>query len=86
MPARAWRLEPVASLHPAASGELQASAELLQLFADLLIPKPLHLSLATLLQSRGLADPVHARQFLDRNDRTLHDPHLLPDATGLIAR
>lgn len=86
MPARAWRLEPVASLHPAADGELQASAELLQLFADLLIPKHLHLSLATLLHSRGLSDPVRARQFLDRNDRTLHDPHLLPDATGLIAR
>ena len=86
MPARAWRLEPVATLHPAADGELQASPELLQLFTDLLIPKNLHLSLATLLHSRGLADPIHARQFLDRNDRTLHDPHLLPDATGLIAR
>ena len=86
MPARAWRLEPVATLHPAADGELQASPELLQLFTDLLIPKNLHLSLATLLHSRGLADPNRARQFLDRNDRTLHDPHLLPDATGLIAR
>ncbi|RLT22170.1 MAG: hypothetical protein DWI31_00910 [Candidatus Aquidulcis sp.] len=86
MPARAWRLEPVATLHPAADGELQASGELLQLFADLLIPKHLHLSLATLLHSRGLAEPVQARQFLDRNDRTLHDPHLLPDASGLIAR
>ena len=86
MPPRAWRLEPVATLHPAAAGELQVSTDLLQLFADLLIPKHLHLSLATLLHSRGLADPVHARHFLDRNDRTLHDPHLLPDATGLIAR
>lgn len=86
MPARAWRLEPVASLHPAANGELQASPELLQLFSDLLIPKHLHLSLATLLHTRGFADPAEARQFLDRNDRTLHDPHLLPDATGLIKR
>lgn len=86
MPPRAWRLEPVATLHPAAHGELQVNADLLQLFADLLIPKQLHLSLATLLNSRGFADPVRARQFLDRNDRTLHDPHLLPDATGLIAR
>ena len=86
MPPRAWRLEPVATLHPAADGELQVNADLLQLFADLLIPKQLHLSLATLLNSRGFADPVRARQFLDRNDRTLHDPHLLPDATGLIAR
>ena len=86
MPARAWRLEPVATLHPAADGDVQVSTELLQLFTELLIPKNLHLSLATLLQSRGLADPLLARQFLDRNDRTLHDPHLLPDATGLIAR
>jgi hypothetical protein len=36
VPARAWRLEPVATLHPAADGELQASPELLQLFTDLL--------------------------------------------------
>lgn len=86
MPARAWRLEPVATLHPAADGEVQVSGELLQLFADLLIPKHLHLSLATLLHSRGLAEPGNARRFLDRNDRTLHDPHLLPDASGLIAR
>jgi len=86
VPARAWRLEPVATLHPAADGDLQASPELLQLFSDLLIPRNLHLSLATLLHNRGLAEPVKARQFLDRNDRTLHDPHLLPDATGLIAR
>ncbi len=86
MPPRAWRLEPVATLHPAADGELQVSPDLLQLFADLLIPKHLHLSLATLLHSRGLSDPAYARKFLDRNDRTLHDPHLLPDATGLIAR
>ncbi|MFM9166310.1 MAG: DHH family phosphoesterase, partial [Candidatus Limnocylindrus sp.] len=86
MPARAWRLEPVATLHPAADGEVQVSGELLQLFADLLIPKHLHLSLATLLHSRGLTEPGNARRFLDRNDRTLHDPHLLPDASGLIAR
>ena len=86
MPARAWRLEPVVALHPAASGEIQASPELLQLFTDLLIPKGRHLALATLLHSRGLTNPVDARQFLDRNDRTLHDPHLLPDATELIAR
>jgi single-stranded-DNA-specific exonuclease len=86
VPARAWRLEPVATLHPAADGELQVEPELLQLFSDLLIPRNLHLSLATLLNSRGMAEPIRARQFLDRNDRTLHDPHLLPDATGLIAR
>lgn len=72
--------------HPAVGGERQASSELLQLFADLLIPPQLHLPLATLLYNRGLAEPDRARQFLDRNDRTLHDPHLLPDATGLIAR
>lgn len=86
MPARAWRLEPVATLHPASDGEIQVGAELLQLFSDLLIPKQLHLPLATLLHSRNLASPELARRFLDRNDRTLHDPHLLPDASGLIAR
>lgn len=86
MPARAWRLDSVASLHPARVGEVQADPALLQLFADLLIPKRLHLPLATLLMSRGLTEPTKVRQFLDRNDRTLHDPHLLPDASGLIGR
>jgi single-stranded-DNA-specific exonuclease len=86
VPARAWRLESSATLHPAADGEHQASAELLQLFTDLVIPKGQHLPLATLLHSRELAEPTAARHFLDRNARTLHDPHLLPDATGLIAR
>ena len=86
MPARTWRIEPAVTFHSAADGELQAGAELLQLFADLLIPRRLHLSLATLLHNRGLTEPAAARQFLDQNDRTLHDPHLLPDASGLIAR
>ena len=83
---RPWRTEPAATLHPAADHEFQADAALLELFADLLIPRSQHLALATLLTARGLADPVAARRFLDRNDRTLHDPHLLPDAPGLIAR
>ena len=48
--------------------------------ADLLLP------LAALLGRRGMSDPVDALRFLDRGDRTLHDPLLLPDAPGLIAR
>ncbi len=50
------------------------------------LPERLHLHLSALLAQRGLTDPVVAGRFLDTRDATLHDPALLPDAPGLIAR
>ncbi len=42
--------------------------------------------LALLLSQRDLHEAGAVRRFLDPRDRTLHDPALLPDAAGLIAR
>ena len=50
------------------------------------LPERLHGPVSALLAQRGLADPASAKRFLDPRDATLHDPALLPDAAGLIAR
>lgn len=50
------------------------------------VPQRLWGHLAALLEQRGVSDPAHVRRFLDARDATLHDPALLPDAAGLIAR
>jgi len=50
------------------------------------VAQELRLPLAALLARRGISSPEVAQRFLDPGDRTLHDPRLLPDAPGLIAR
>jgi len=53
---------------------------------DVALPVRLQPMLLALLARRNIAHPEAIARFLDVRDRTLHDPMLLPDAAGLIAR
>ena len=70
----------------AASDPEELTAALSTTLASAGLPERLHPHLSMLLAQRGLSDPVAARRFLDTRDATLHDPALLPDGAGLIAR
>ena len=74
---RSWRLEQAEASRVASLDETLISAQ---------VRDDLRPSLAVLLTQRDLHDPDVVRRFLDPRDRTLHDPELLPDAAGLIAR
>ena len=74
---RTWRVE---------RADTVSLESLDDLFADVSVRTELRHPLATLLAQRNLYDSAAMRRFLDPGDRTLHDPGLLPDAAGLIAR
>lgn len=67
-------------------GAAALPAELTAAFDAAGVPERLWGYLLSLLEQRGITEPERARRFLDVRDATLHDPALLPDAAGLIAR
>ena len=84
IPRRRWATSPTD--RPIAGDAELLTATLADTLASAGLPARLHGHLSALLAQRGLADPAAARRFLDTRDATLHDPALLPDASGLIAR